>query len=301
MTYTPVASAQRSPALVRRYFVAPPDEQEKADGIKYLMIGLGLAFGSLLLLPATLGSGGSGSDLAAGLLVGVFLSMIGWMIGLPLGLFGAYKLFRYYRQLNAGRGAPTNVQMEQWLGDDIKSVRERAAKELDIPDEIRVIEPQLVIGAALPTDYAIGVDGVPRFASYEAAIIYLTQSFLSVYTCVINLITGELDLETTYEFALQEVTAIATVNDRSPSYGGVSSGRAVRMDGSTAYSFVNAADISVRQEFRITLISGDAMSITVGAHVNGQSLTREKSRQRVTNAVKVFRSKLREIKNLDDL
>jgi len=298
--HAPATPGHRSPELVRKYFVALPDEQDKEEGTKYVVIGVGIAVGPAVLILAAAASEGD-LALAVGAVFSLFVGFVGILIGWRFVLYGARRLLRYHRQLNARNGAPTHHQMEQWLADDIRTVKERAAKELEIPDELLLNDPQFVLGPALPTDYGIGVDGVPRFASYEAAVIYPTKNFISVYTCVINLINGTLDLETTYEFALKEVTAIATVNDRSLAYGGVSSGRAVRTEGTTAYGFVNAADISVRQEFRITLISGNAMSITVGAHFNGQSLTREKHREKIIKAVKSLRFKLREIKNPDDL
>jgi hypothetical protein len=137
-----------------------------------------------------------------------------------------------------------------------------------------------------------------RFASYEAAVVCLTDTSVGVFSCVINFLTGQIQLETTHEFAFADVTSIATFNDRTATHGsGGSDGRVARMVGPIAMNHLTPADVNVRQEFRISLVSGDAVAINVGCHVNGSNLTDERFRSYVRNTVKALRSTLREIKS----
>lgn len=151
-------------------------------------------------------------------------------------------------------------------------------------------------GPALPSDYAIGQDGKARFASYEAAVIVLTEHHLWAYTCVLNCVTGSVELEATHEFMLADVTSVATINGRLPGNDGAANGNLLRLEGPVSYNHVRPAEISVCQEFRITLTSGDAVTVNIGCHVNGTTMSDDLFRRYVTETVRAIRSTLRELK-----
>ncbi|MFC6086144.1 hypothetical protein [Sphaerisporangium aureirubrum] len=232
----------------------------------------------------------------AGYLVAIGLLIAGSYIGWRMFATGVVRVRRYTRQANARLGAASEEEMAKWLTSDVEAVQQQAAKELNIPEESMLVKPTVMIGPAFPTDYAMH-KGEPRFATYEAAVICLTDAYLCVYSCLINFVEGKLELETTHEFMLSDVTSIATVNDKLASRGGSgSNGEAVRMDGLIKIGYITPADVSVTQDFRITLTSGEAFSITVASHANGLSITRERAYLRASVIVKALRSSLRELK-----
>ncbi|MFC6080426.1 hypothetical protein [Sphaerisporangium aureirubrum] len=287
--------APRRPDVVRRYFVAPPDPGERSEGIAMLVMGVAavVIFWIIALNVAARPSVGAEFIVAIGFMI------VGSYLGWRFGAGGVKRLRQYSRQAAARAFAPDDNDMEAWLFSDVEAVKEHAVKEMNIPDESMVIKPVVMIGPAFPTDYAIDRAGQPRFASYEAAVVCLTDSYLCVYSCLINFVEGKLELETTHEFMLSDVTTIATVNDRLASRGGSASrGEAIRMEGPIRIGYITPADVSVTQDFRITLTSGEAFSINVASHANGISITRETAYKRASGIAKALRSSLREIKSV---
>lgn len=300
----PVPPAVRRPDIVSRYFVAPPDELHRTTGRALLIVGACLV-GAGWILPSLFAAAASGSPEYGqdgpsfkAVFFGLILFFLGNGLGWPLVFLGGRRLYFYGRQRRARFGAPTDADMDRWFGQDVESLKDYGIKELNLPSDTFTREPLVVVGPSLPTDYAVGLDGVPRFASYEAAVVCLAETTVGVFTCIINFLTGQLNLETTHEFAFADVTSIATFNDRTAAHGGSGSdGRIVRMRGPIAMNYLTPADVNVRQEFRISLSSGDTVAVNVGCHVNGANLTNEGVRAYVRNVVKALRSTLREVKS----
>ncbi|MDN3020600.1 hypothetical protein [Streptomyces sp. S.PB5] len=284
--------------VVRQYFIAPPDDRDRS-------LGTGLVLGGVVLLalgwiiPASILSDEDGMDFSKVAFAFTFFA-VGMIFGGRLIASGVAHVHRYNRQTTAKGGAPTDTEMDAWLEEDLKSLRKQAEKELNIPEESLIRDPELIIGPALPTDYGLGRDKQPRFASYEAAVLYLTESHLSVYYCVINFVAGTLELETTYQYMMSDITSVATVNDRNVNHAANSStGQAIRMDGPIAVRYLSPADVSVRQDFRITMSSGETFSVTVGCHANGASIMNKQSRGQAHGIVNALRAMLREVKTAD--
>ncbi|QXJ20732.1 hypothetical protein AGRA3207_001497 [Actinomadura graeca] len=294
-----------APRPIRGYFVAPPEERDLSIGLTLAIIGSVMLLGAFVLPFIFFGAGAASSEedpstAAIAILFALITFFGGNLVGWPLLIFGSIRLFRYQRQKSARTGAPSDEQMDQWFFDDMRRIEHQATQEMNIPAETITRRPLLVVGPALPTDYAIGLDGKPRYASYEVAVVVLTRHQVCAYTCVLNFATGVRDLETTHEFMISDVTTIGTINDRLADHGGgASSGRVIRMAGPIAMSFLTPADVSVRQEFRITLTSGDALAVNVGCHVNGTTLSDEGYRGYVRDTVRALRATLRAIKSPD--
>lgn len=303
----PAPQAVRTPEIVSKYFVAPPNESDRTVGRTLTILGICLVAGGWILPflfvalaagSSTDGYGQSSSDGLGTALFGIVVFFTGNTIGWPMLYFGVRRLYLYSRQRGARYGAPSDADMERWFNEDLESLKAYGIQELNLPSDTFTREPLVVVGPSLPTDYAVGWDGVPRFASYEAAVVCLTDTSVGVFTCVINFLTGHMNLETTHEFAFADVTSIATFNARTAAHGGGSSdGRVVRMRGPISMNYLSPADVNIRQEFRISLASGDSVAINVGCHINGANLTNENFRVYVRNTVKALRSTLREVKS----
>ncbi|WP_242906287.1 hypothetical protein [Actinomadura terrae] len=295
----PGPAAPRPDYAVRAYFVAPPNPRDLTLGRLFLALGLGAIIGSFVLY--VLSAGLSYSAPSAGTIILWVLAgfgvLLGNLAGWPLLVLSIIRFHRYQRQRGARNGAASDQQMDYWFSHDMNAIEQRAWQEMGIPQEVITRRPLTVVGPALPTDYTIGLDGKPRYASYEVAVVVLTNIQVCVYNCVLNMMTGLRELETTHEFTLTDVTTIGTMNDRLATHGGAaSSGNLTRMAGPIAMSYLTPADVSVRQEFRITLTSGDALAVNVGCHVNGTTLSDERTRHYVRGTVQALRATLRQLK-----
>ncbi|MBT2211098.1 MULTISPECIES: hypothetical protein [Actinomadura] len=300
---TPAPAAARPSLAVRAYFVAPPSARDLTLGRLFLLLGLAAIVGSFVLYILSVGLSASSPSTGSILLLvfAIFLVILGNLAGWPLLVFAVIRFHRYQRQRGARSGAASDQQMDYWFNQDMNAIEQRAWQEMGIPRELVTRRPLTVVGPALPTDYAMGLDGKPRYASYEVAVVLLTELQVCAYSCVLNMVTGLRELETTHEFMLTDVTSIGTMNDRLAAHGGAASpGNLIRMAGPIAMSYLTPADVSVRQEFRITLTSGDALAVNVGCHVNGTTLSDERLRHYVRGTVQALRATLREIKRPRD-
>jgi hypothetical protein len=295
----------RTPDIVRRYFVALPDPADKSAGLGFTAFGggsivMGWFLPFMFAASSNSSSGstsGSSTDAFASLLLGTLVFLGGNLVGWPLLAYGLRRLFLFQRQSGARTGAPTDAEMDAWFNRDVEGIKAYGLKELNLPADRFVREPLVVVGPSLPTDYAIGFDGVPRFASYEAAVVCITDTSVGVFNCLLSSLSGGIMLETTNEFAFADVISIATFNDRTAAHGGgTTDGRTRRMVGSIRMNYLTPADVSIRQEFRISLTSGENVAVNVGCHVNGANFTNENFRSYVRNVVKALRANLREIK-----
>ncbi|MFI8347128.1 hypothetical protein [Streptomyces sp. NPDC085596] len=211
-----------------RYFIDPPDPQRLSNAnLKAIFGGIGLVLGLLLL------TAGSGSTAFLG-----FVFLVG---GIVLAVNGMSERRKYNQDYARAIPRPSDQDMDQLLGTDTLSILNRTLPQLglshsdlvaprgvtatggssfdQLADSVAPTEsaPQppgasqlAVWGPAFPCHSAIGNDGRIRYSKYEFMVICPTTHMLAVYRCELDLYTGGLRSEQTYEFHYADVVAVRT-------------------------------------------------------------------------------------------
>jgi hypothetical protein len=153
----------------------------------------------------------------------VFPKWAVWMIilGVPLvGFFG-------FGLLMIGAGIlgllshmkrPTDAQVDAWMEEDIRQLRDRALVKSGIDPSELIGEPVVVTGLRfwnLPVGtfmaYRVGKDRIVRFNPVEVTVINFTPNQLLVYQCALDLTTGNPLNENTDEYFYRDVVSVSTV------------------------------------------------------------------------------------------
>jgi hypothetical protein len=263
-----VGSESRRDA-VRRYFTRTPPRSHKRNGILVLSLGGVGVTGVVTLLILT-------SQWTAAILIGVLA--LGF-VGQGLRLLADYR--RHYAEAEP---KPTDTQMDELLGDDIRDAADRALRRLGLTlDELelrsRDIDPLSRNGYRRladqgrgpipvfgPTPHArgrIGFDGKWRFASYRIMVICPTGHHLGIYTCDLDSASGQRHHERTDEYHYDDVVAVRTTTTTTPEI-------AIRvLDASARHRIALGGPLHRR--FQIIVSSGDRSSIIVGIEDENES------------------------------
>jgi hypothetical protein len=114
------------------------------------------------------------------------------------------------------RGKPTDQQMDEWLEEDLKGLEKKALNKMGIDETELVSESVQIIGPRLwdvggaDVFFKRGKDNVLRFTPVDVSIINFTQSQLLVYSCVLDLTTGNVLNESTDEYFYKDVVQVST-------------------------------------------------------------------------------------------
>jgi hypothetical protein len=262
-------SATRPPAdWIVRYFIDPPDPNDKQTAQLMLAFGGGgAALGLVLLIP-----GGSIAGLGAILLIA----------GGIVAIKGFTKKQAYDAAYAKAMPRPSDADIDQLLAMDTFSIVNRSLPQLGltyadlvaprgltgadgatfgrIADGAGAASPgsnqMVVYGPSFPCRIAIGEDGVKRYSRYAFMVICPTHYQLAIYRCELDLFSGGLQSEQTQEYHYQDVVAVRT--DSLPLFrGGIS------MTPRPSQSS-DIARVDTVREMQIIVSSGDRSRIVLG-------------------------------------
>ncbi len=157
---------------------------------------------------------------------------------------------------------PTEAEIDQWLGEDLKTIRDKAQKKLGLESEEVLAEPfvldqgvvfrgwagtQGIPAEHLPPDaLKVGDTGKLRLGTFKYQLFFPVEKFLGSYTCVWDFCEGKAYHEGTEEFFYKDVVSVNTK----------SSLRDVetKKNGKISIEF---------NEFKLTVSSGDSIDVAV--------------------------------------
>jgi len=212
-----------------------------------------------------------------------------WIVAYPafvLAFFatttGIDRLVRYRRQYRKSHPRPPDNEMDLLLGDEITRAQSTALENLEITsddldltgqewDPLAELEarssprdpsrrrPLVVFSPDDDARAEVGRDGLWRFSDYRVMVICPTHFSLGIYLCTIDILTGAMRHENTYEYHYDDVVAILTNTvgeEKDPS---------LVPDGKVHFAR------TVRRELQIVASSGDCPKIPVVVRVNSGS------------------------------
>jgi hypothetical protein len=276
-----------------KYFTEVPDPRNRTAAIVLLAAGLVLAAAAgaiLLLLENHTGAEASAAAAIMALAAGVD------------------KFVRYRKQYHKSHPRPSDLEMDQLLGDEIIRSQSTALEKLEITaddlelsggewDPLAELEmraprrdvgtrrPLVVFGPDSDTRAEIGADGLWRCSDYRVMVICPTHFSLGIYLCTIDLLTGAIRSESTHEYHYDDVVAISTTT-----VGEQENPRALR-DGKVHFAR------TIHHELRIVASSGDSPAIPVVLPSHGRSNPAGAETSDIENVIASVRRVLRDRKN----
>ncbi|MEV1019245.1 hypothetical protein [Streptomyces sp. NPDC050264] len=262
--------SSRPPAYwIARYFVDPPHPSLLKSAQTKMAVGGSLAVLGVLVL--VLAGGGTKA-------LGFIMLVVGCIVG-GNGL-SAKKVYDRAYALTMPR--PSDADIDQLILTDTLSIMNRALPQLGLT-EADLVRPRgatgpagadftdiagaaaapvtpggnqmVVYGPSFPCNIAIGADNRKRFSRYEFMVICPTHYQLAIYTCQLDLYTGQLT-EQTNEYHYQDVVAVRTSSIPLNTFRGVT----LNPRPSQRAHFMH---LDTARQMQIIVSSGDRTAITL--------------------------------------
>lgn len=186
---------------IREYFIAP----KPSFPVKWLLIGL--------------------AAIVLGIIIGeTNITLIMVLAGL---LIGVIPIFTYLNAKKRYEARPSDNQMDEWLQEDIKSLRPRALKKLGFDEdevkseEITITGPIVWQAKGVPYEdilWRVGFDGITRFANYKILIFFITDKGFGIYECIYSLLKNVALNENTNEYFYKNITRVGTREESYTNY-----------------------------------------------------------------------------------
>lgn len=197
-------------------------------------------------------------------------------------LIGIYLFFK------SRRSSISDRQVDQWLQAGINKLAAESRQKLGLSERDIIGEPLIVKGPILWETFGIdkndlvwkvGDDETVRFGIYGVTIIQLTERHLGAFSCDYNFLKDVALNSATEEFHYQDVVSVSTKEQDS------------------SYTLPTGAKLTRAQMFRLTVASGDAVEVAIGASKIGEITGSERIPETgAEKAVSVIRTMLREKK-----
>ena len=206
---------------LRKYFAKPP-------GFAWVLLGLGV----LVTLVGLADSGGIA------------------LLGILMAVGGGALIY------NSMGARPSDVQVDQWLEEDIKTLVPKALSKCGLTEGELVGDPLVIRGPIYwevtgvnkaDLVFRKGNDGMARFGVYDLTNVFLTDQRLTAYKCYFNFLKNVTLNESTTEYFYQDVVSVST------------------REISTSYTLPNNQKLVSAQAFAVQVPSGDAISVVVSA------------------------------------
>ncbi|WP_018351655.1 hypothetical protein [Longispora albida] len=221
--------------VVRRFFALTPKTPNYVGDL--LMIGGGgaLSIVALILFLSASSSGATGSEdpaQLAGAVPGLCLGFIGVTVGVIGGVLFLQHRAKYQRAYYHAEPKPPVEWIRGLVNHELRRIEEHALAELRIargelqalsdagtqqlqreiaeglaPGQHGPRRPMMIIGPALPTALVTGEQGT-YFSRYRFAVICPTGWQFGIYTCTLDLETGNLGTEEARWFPYSQVSAV---------------------------------------------------------------------------------------------
>jgi hypothetical protein len=185
---------------------------------------------------------------------------------------------------------PSDEQMDRWLAEDLKQIVERSINKLGLVG-IRLMKGDddtvMFTGPILWTTSGIsnkdllwkkGKDDIVRFAIYRVTIIQLAEHLLAAYACDFNFLKNVKLNEDTDEYHYRDIASVST------------------HEISTSYRLPNGKSLVHAQAFRLSVVSGESIQVTIGAEKLEKLTGGTIPTTGAETAVQVIRTMLREKK-----
>jgi hypothetical protein len=208
-------------------------------------------------------------------------------VGVGVLLF-AVSLLWFFVAITQQIQRPSDDQMDKWLEEDLKQIVERSLNKLGLVGaRLMKDEPVMFTGPILwPTTgipnqdllWKKGKDDTVRFAVYRVTVIQLAEHLLAAYACDFNFLKNVKLNEDTDEYHYRDIASVST------------------HEISTSYKLPNGKSLVHAQAFRLSVVSGESIQVTIGAEkleeITGGSIPTTDAEK----AVQVIRTMLREKK-----
>jgi hypothetical protein len=191
-----------------------------------------------------------------------------------------YLLYNKYKQIG---NLPSEVQLDQWLEEDIQSViKDRPYDKLGVLKEDLVAESLLVVG---PIFWNIsgfsqediltkkGKDGFNRYTTWTIQVFAFTENYLCSYKCHYNWLKNTYINESTNEFFYKDVVSVKTDTI------------------SSAYTLMNGQRLVHSEAFQLKLAGDEITVITNDASLNTSSVMVSKAEKAVQSIRAMLRDK----------
>jgi hypothetical protein len=146
-----------------------------------LAIGALIAFGGM-----------SNPDGGGALLTGIFMVVVGG--------FGIYSY----------TNTVSDQQIDEWTNEDLGMLDKKALKKVGVDESELVGEPSIIFGPADFSVMKVGKDKRIRFGRVRGMVVNFGQHQLLVYTCTIDITTGNTLHESTDEYFYRDVVSVST-------------------------------------------------------------------------------------------
>ncbi len=236
-------------AALRRYFARP--QRESSAGAIVLLV-----FGGFIVLAILSTMGPNTSGLPD--FIPVSVKTLGLFVGCVICAVGVLELQkiepRYIAQVEAAEPKPPDAQVQTWIVEGLKKTIAHSQFKLSLGeaessfrDPLVIVTPLLQAGIGDSSLWKKGEDGVLRFGYYRLIVIRLTDRHLGAYTCDYNFVRNVVLNERTTEYHYQDVVSVATQEDSDP------------------YDLPTGKKLTTRQEFSLSVASGESIKVAVEA------------------------------------
>ena len=206
---------------------------------------------------------------------GIGIALFGILLA-GLGGFGIYN----YTQV------PSDQQIDKWTEEDLQNLGQRALNKTGIDQSEIVGEPVTITGPSFKAGgplWKVGKDRRLRFSKVEAAVINFAQNQLVVYSCTVDIVSGNTLKESTDEYFYRDVVSVSTKTlDRQISLGKGTDGTDVR--------------VSDGEYFTLTTSGGTSVEVFLQSPEIGKKLGGEMPATDAERAIQTIRKMLREKK-----
>jgi hypothetical protein len=181
---------------------------------------------------------------------------------------GAFGIYSYTQ-------APTDQQIDQWTREDLLGLDQKALKKTGIDKSEVMGDPVTITGPADFAVYKVGKDRILRFGKIAAVVINFTQNQLLIYSCSVDITTGNTLKESTDEYFYRDVVSVSTKTE----------------DGQ-----IGATRISAGEYFTLTTSGGTSVKVFLQSPELGKKLGGEMPSTDAERAIQAIRKMLREKK-----
>lgn len=175
---------------------------------------------------------------------------------------------------------PTDAQMDAWLDEDLRMLPPKALSKTGTDPSDLVAEPVMITGPRLSDianahlAFRKGKDNIFRFTPVNITVINFTANQLIVYSCALDLTTGNALNESTDEYFYKDVVSVAT---KTKSYSvQMQDGRTEQIDAAEMFQLTTSGGTSVEVLLRapkvIQMMGGDGDIPTTRAEKAIQSV-----------------------------
>lgn len=181
---------------------------------------------------------------------------------------------------------PSGQQVDNWLREDLESIREHALnEELGLVREELKRDPLVIYGPLFWETYGIPVDelayvreepsDILRFSCYRVVCVFLTDARVATYSCDFNFLRNARVGEKVVEYLYRDIVSVSTEEI------------------STNYTLPDGKTLQHAKVFRLAVASGDSIQVVVSSPQLKDMLNGTPNVENQDENVRVIREMLR--------